>query len=45
MIIETAEDEQDIIERLLVENMENAIDLKARLVVDLNQGKSWYDLK
>lgn len=45
LIIETAEDEQDIIQRLLVENMENAIGLKARLVVDLNQGKSWYDLK
>ncbi|MCQ4635929.1 DNA polymerase I [Anaerovorax odorimutans] len=45
LIIETCKEEQDIIERLLAENMENAIKLKAKLVVDLNQGDSWYDLK
>lgn len=45
LIIETHRDEQDIIERLLVENMEKAINLKAKLVADLNQGDSWYDLK
>lgn len=45
LIIETCKEEEAVIEKLLVENMENAIELKARLIVDLNQGDSWYDLK
>lgn len=45
LIIDTCMEEQDAVRELLVENMENAIDLKARLLVDLNQGDSWYDLK
>ena len=32
-------------EKLLTENMEHAIELKAKLVADLNCGNSWYDLK
>ena len=45
LIIDTCRDEQETVQKLLVENMEKAIELKARLTVDLNQGDSWYDLK
>ncbi|MCI8648186.1 MAG: DNA polymerase I [Firmicutes bacterium] len=45
LIIETEKSEQEIVEKLLRENMEQAIELKAKLVADLNQGDSWYDLK
>lgn len=45
LIIETEKSEQEIVEKLLAENMESAIKLKAKLVADLNQGDSWYDLK
>lgn len=45
LIIETCREEQEAIERLLTENMEHAIELKAKLTVVLNQGDSWYDLK
>ncbi|MCI9596307.1 MAG: DNA polymerase I [Firmicutes bacterium] len=45
LIIETSRDEQEAVRKLLTENMEHAIELKAKLIVDLNQGDSWYDLK
>lgn len=45
LIIETCREEQEMIQELLTENMEHAIELKAKLIVDLNQGDSWYDLK
>lgn len=45
LIIDTCQEEQEVVRRLLVENMEKAIELKAHLTVDLNQGASWYDLK
>lgn len=45
LIIETEKSEQETVEKLLTENMESAIELKAKLVADLNHGNSWYDLK
>lgn len=45
LIIDTCKEEQEIVEKLLVENMEGAAELQARLTADLNQGDSWYDLK
>lgn len=45
LIIDTCISEQETVEKLLVENMENAIEMKAKLVADLNQGSSWYELK
>jgi len=45
LIIDTYKDEQEAVERLLVENMESAIEMKTKLVADLNSGSSWYELK
>lgn len=45
LIIETYRDEFEIVEKLLKENMENAIELKVKLTVDVNTGKNWYELK
>lgn len=45
LIINTYEDEKEIIEKLLVENMESAYELAVRLKADLNEGINWYDLK
>lgn len=45
LIIETEKSERETVEKLLTENMEHAIELKAKLVADLNCGNSWYDLK
>ncbi len=45
LIIDTHKDEQEAVERLLVENMESAIEMKTKLVADLNNGSNWYELK
>ncbi len=45
LIIETKKDEIDIIKNILKEEMENAVKLKVKLTVDINEGKSWYELK
>ncbi len=45
LIIETAEDELETVKELLKRNMENASELRADLVCDLNDAYSWYDLK
>ena len=45
LIINTYEDEKEIVERLLVENMEAAYDMAVRLKADLNVGSNWYELK
>lgn len=45
LIIDTYKDEQEAVERLLVENMESAVEMKTKLVADLNHGSSWYELK
>ena len=45
LIVEATEDELDQVEVLLREEMENAVNLKVDLKVDLNIGKSWYETK
>lgn len=45
LIIDTCVEEQEAVEKLLVENMESAIEMKTKLVADLNHGGSWYELK
>ncbi len=45
LIIETSEDEKEIVEDLLKRNMEHAMELSVRLTVDMNSAYSWYDLK
>ncbi|SCY06230.1 DNA polymerase I [Alkaliphilus peptidifermentans] len=45
LIIEAPGDELDIVEKLLKDCMENAIELKAQLKADLSFGDTWYDAK
>ena len=45
LIVETYEDELDIVEKLMREAMENVIKLDIPLEIDLNVGQSWYDAK
>ena len=45
LIIHTLKSEKDHVEKLLVENMEAAVDMKVALKADLNEGDNWYDLK
>lgn len=45
LIIETLKEETDEIEVLLRNCMEEAMELKIKLAVELNQGDNWYDLK
>lgn len=45
LIIETAEDEKEVVEELLKRNMENAMTLKVKLTCDMNSAYNWYDLK
>ncbi|CAH2214298.1 DNA polymerase I [Tepidibacter aestuarii] len=45
LIIEAYEEEIDKVEKILKNEMENAVNMKVRLNVDLNTGKSWYETK
>ncbi len=45
LIIETALEEKDEVKDLLVQEMIKAADLRVKLVVDVNEGNSWYDAK
>lgn len=45
LIIETYEDEIDIVKDIMRKEMENAFSMDVTLKVDLNVGKSWYDTK
>lgn len=45
LIIETYEDEIEIVTELLKNTMENAFKLKVKLKADINIGDSWYDSK
>ena len=45
LIIEAFEDEKDTVETILKEEMENAVNLRVPLTVDMSEGKSWYDAK
>ena len=43
LLIETYIPEKDKVKKILKECMENACDLKARLVAEVGEGKTWYD--
>ena len=45
LIIEADNDELEIVKELLRRNMENAFELKVKLVCDMHTGSTWYDLK
>ena len=45
LIVETLEEEQEIVKKLMKETMENVVKLDIPLDIDLNVGKSWYDAK
>ena len=45
LIVETAEDEEAEVLQLVKEEMEAAAELKVKLSVDANSGKTWYDAK
>src|SRR3712207_1147390 len=45
LIVEAIESEVDRVSDLLKEEMENAVNLKVSLDVDLNVGDSWYETK
>ena len=45
LIVETPIDELEKVEKIFREEMENAVDMKVALTVDLNTGVSWYETK
>lgn len=45
LIINTYDDEKDVVAKLLVENMEAAFELAVKLKADLNVGVNWFELK
>lgn len=45
LIVETPENELEIVQKILRQEMENAYALTVPLVVDMKVGKSWYDTK
>ena len=45
LIIDALKSEQEKAEKILKEEMENAVKLSVPLVVDMKAGKSWYDTK
>lgn len=45
LLIDTCEDEIEIVKEILKKSMENAVKLKVNLVVDMNVGKNWYECK
>ncbi len=45
LLIETYEDEKDVVKKLLKEEMENAVSLRVPLEVDVHTGNDWYEVK
>ncbi len=45
LIVECPENEKERVALILKEEMENACQMKARLLADVNFGKTWYDAK
>lgn len=45
LIIEAAEADKDKAEKILKDEMENAVKLAVPMTVDVNSGRSWYDAK
>lgn len=44
LIIEAIEDELEIVENLLKEEMENAVDIGVKLMVEVEKGDTWYEI-
>ncbi|NBG87917.1 DNA polymerase I [Isachenkonia alkalipeptolytica] len=45
LIVEAPEKEVDQVKEIIRSSMEEAMELKVHLKIDMSQGKSWYDLK
>ena len=45
LLIETYKDEQEQVERLLQEEMENAVKLSGPLIAEVHSGNNWYEVK
>ena len=45
LLIEAHKEEKDIIKNILKDEMENAIKFSVKLLIDINEGESWYDTK
>lgn len=45
LLVETAEDEQDAVRRILEEEMHGAADLDVTLEIDTHSGNNWYEAK
>lgn len=45
LIVEAKKDEKEAVEKIIREEMQNAVTLSVPLPVDLNSGHSWYDTK
>lgn len=45
LIIEALQEEEEVVSKIMKEEMEKVISLSVPLIVKLNRGKSWYDAK
>jgi DNA polymerase-1 len=45
LIIECKDSDTEIIEKLLKEEMENAVKLSVELIADVKSGRTWFDTK
>lgn len=45
LLVETAKEERDIVEKILEEEMHGAADLKVSLEIDTHAGSNWYEAK
>ena len=45
LIVDTAKDEIEAVTNILKQKMESVADLEVPLIVDVNNGKTWYDAK
>ena len=45
LVVDCYPGELEIVSKTLTENMENVVDLKVKLTVHLESGKTWYDAK
>ena len=45
LIVDATKDEADLVEKILTEEMENAVELSVPLTVSVGKGKTWFDAK
>lgn len=45
LLVETAEDEKEIVMKILSEEMHHAAFLKVELEIDMHDGKNWFEAK